>query len=302
MQKIVIIVGPTASGKSSLAMEAALRFNGEIVGADSVQVYRQMNIGTAKPTPLERKRVPHHLIDILDPDEEYTVARFVADADLAIADICSRSRNAFVTGGTGLYIRSLVEGIFDGPEADTALREELLEVARQGGVNKVHDMLKHVDPESAEKIHPNNLRRVIRALEVEALTKRPISEFHSEHALKEKRYNALKIGLDIERSVLYKRIEGRVDKMVEAGLVAEVEGLLRDGYREDLKPMGALGYKEMVGYLNGEYPLDEAVRLLKRNTRRYAKKQLTWFKKDRAIEWYSRDDARIMKRVEEHLC
>jgi tRNA dimethylallyltransferase len=302
MEKIVIIVGPTASGKSSLAMEAATRFNGEIIGADSVQVYRKMNIGTAKPTSEEQSRVPHHLIDILDPDEEYTVARFVTDADLAIADICSRSRNAFVAGGTGLYIRSLVEGIFEGPGADTALRVELLEVARLSGVNKVHDRLKLVDPVAAEKIHPNNLRRVIRALEVQALTKRPISEFHSEHALKEQRYRALKIGLDTERPLLYKRIEERVEKMVEAGLVAEVEGLLKAGYREDLKPMGALGYKEMVGYLNGEHTLDEAVRLLKRNTRRYAKKQLTWFKKDRAIEWYSRDDARIMKRVEEHLC
>ncbi len=302
MEKIVIIVGPTASGKSSLAIEAATRFNGEIVGADSVQVYRHMDIGTAKPTTEEQQRVPHHLIDIRNPDEEYTVARFVADADRVIADISSRGRHAIVTGGTGLYIRSLVEGIFEGPAADMALREELLEVARESGVAEVHDKLKRVDPVAAARIHPNNLRRVIRALEVEALTERPISDFHSEHALQETRYSALKIGLEIERQALYKRIEERVDKMVAAGLAAEIEGLLKSGYREDLKPMGALGYKEMIGYINGEYPLEEAVRLLKRNTRRYAKKQLTWFKKDTAIEWYSPDDTRIMKRVEEHLC
>ncbi len=303
MKKIVVIVGATASGKSSLALEAALAFNAEIVNADSLQVYRYLDIGTAKPEVEEQKRVRHHLIDIIDPAEEYTAARFAQDADAAIADISSRGKQAIVAGGTGLYIRALTEGIFAGPEADWALREELLDKAKLNGPSYLHDRLKEVDPKAASGIHPNNQRRLIRALEVEALTKRPISDFHSEHAFKERRYEALKIGLDIERESLYRAIEERVDSMVEAGLIAEVDGLLKDGYSQDLKPMGALGYKEIIGYINGEYPKEEAVRLLKRNTRRYAKKQLTWFKKEIDIEWFSPENrSGIMKKIEEHLC
>ncbi|MBI5586961.1 MAG: tRNA (adenosine(37)-N6)-dimethylallyltransferase MiaA [Deltaproteobacteria bacterium] len=285
--KLTFILGPTASGKTGVAVELASLFNGEVISADSMQVYRHMDIGTAKPSKEELGGVPHHFIDIADPDEEYTAARFRKEAIKKIGEILSRGKGVFVAGGTGLYVKVLTQGIFDGPRADKHLRETLREVARSKGNMALYGRLKEVDPVSAEKIHPNNTNRLIRALEVWELSKRPISEFHREHAFSEEPFDALKIGLHRERAALYAAIEGRVDEMMERGLLDETKRLLSMGYGSGLKPMCGLGYKEMTGFLNGEYPLDEAVELIKQNTRRYAKRQVTWFKRDPEIRWFS---------------
>ncbi|MDP2688853.1 MAG: tRNA (adenosine(37)-N6)-dimethylallyltransferase MiaA [Deltaproteobacteria bacterium] len=288
--KAVVIAGPTASGKSSLAVELAALFNGEVVSADSMQVYRRMDIGTAKPTAKERRGIPHHMIDIVDPDEDFSAARFREMALDSVKEIHGRGRNVFIAGGTGLYIKALTRGIFKGPPADPGLRAELSREAETHGSERLYERLKAVDPAGASNIHPNNLVRVIRALEVYALSKRPISEFHGEHAFSEKggaAFETLKIGLAPDRTELYERIDGRVEMMMEDGLPEETKKLLQAGYSSSLKPMGGLGYKEMTGHIAGEYGLEEAVRLLKRNTRHYAKRQMTWFKKDPEIRWFN---------------
>lgn len=285
--KIVVILGPTASGKSALAVELALKFNGEVINADSMQVYRYMDIGTAKPSVGERQRVPHHLIDIVDPDEDYTAADFKRDAEEKIAEITSKGKNVFIAGGTGLYIRALTQGLFEGPGADKRLRDELKSEAQAHGKEALYERLKRVDPASAAAIHPNNLVRVIRAIEVYELSKRPISELQKEHGFQASRYDVLKVGLMKEREALYRDIDARVDAMMEAGLLDETKRLMDAGYSIDLKPMCGLGYKEMSGFLMGETALDEAVALIKRNTRRYAKRQMTWFRKEGGVKWFS---------------
>lgn len=284
--RLIIVSGPTASGKTSLAVELALLFNGEIISADSMQVYRLMDIGTAKPAFEERKGVPHHLIDVVYPDEEYTAARFRVEAAGKIREIAERGRNAIITGGTGLYIKALTQGLFKGPEADPELRRGLLAVAAERGKEALHEMLRKIDPEGASGIHPNNLNRVIRAIEVYELAGKPMSGLQKEHSFGDSPYECLKIGLDMEREALYGAIDRRVDKMISAGLLEETRALADMGYAYDLKPMCGLGYKEMSGYLNGAHPFDEAIRLMKRNTRHYAKRQLTWFRKDTGIRWF----------------
>lgn len=285
--KLTFILGPTASGKTAVAVELASLFNGEVISADSMQVYRHMDIGTAKPSKEELDWVPHHLIDIVDPDEEYTAARFRKEAMGKIGEILSRGKRVFVAGGTGLYVKVLTQGIFEGPRSDNRLRETLREVARSKGNMALYERLKEVDPVSAANIHPNNTNRLIRALEVWDLSKRPISEFHREHAFSEAPFDALKIGLYRERAALYTDIERRVDEMMDRGLLDETKRLLSMGYGSGLKPMCGLGYKEMIGFLSGEYPLDEAVGLIKKKTRRYAKRQATWFRRDPEIRWFS---------------
>lgn len=285
--KTVIIAGPTASGKSGLAVELAHLFNGEVVSADSMQVYRRMDIGTAKPTEEEMGGIPHHMIDVVDPDEDFTAAGYREMALEKIREIDARGKTPFVAGGTGLYIKTLTGGIFKGPAADPALRERLTREAVEHGKARLYERLCEVDPIGAAAIHPNNLVRVIRALEVYELSKRPLSEFHREHAFSETPFESLKIGLEMDRAELYARIDRRVDRMMEDGLLEETKNLLRLGYSSSLKPMGGLGYKEMLGYIAGEYDITEAVRLLKRNTRHYAKRQMTWFKKDAGIRWFN---------------
>jgi tRNA dimethylallyltransferase len=285
--RLVIVSGPTASGKTSLAVELALLYNGEIISADSMQVYRLMDIGTAKPSLKERRGIPHHLIDVVYPDEEYTAARFKIDASSKIREIAGQGKNIIIAGGTGLYIKALTQGLFDGPEADWELRRELLAVAADKGKVALHERLKKIDPEGASLIHPNNLNRVIRAIEVYELAGKPISGLQKEHSFSESPYECLKIGLDVERDALFERIDRRVDQMMSAGLLEETRALAAAGYGYDLKPMCGLGYKEMSGFLRGEYPLEEAVRLIKRNTRHYAKRQLTWFRKDPDIKWFN---------------
>lgn len=288
--RLLIIGGPTASGKTAVAVELATRFDAEVISADSMQVYRLMDIGTGKPTLDERKGVAHHLIDVVYPDEEYTAARFRDDAAARIAEIASRGRRVIVAGGTGLYIRALTRGLFSGPEADWGRRRELIELASDKGREHLHEMLRKADPESAALIHPNNINRVVRAIEVSELAGRPMSALQKEHAFGEAPYECLSLALDPGRDALYKAIDSRVDGMMAAGLLEETRALLDKGYASDLKPMCGLGYKEMCAHIGGEYPLDEAVRLTKLNTRRYAKRQLTWFRKDTETKWFRPED------------
>jgi tRNA dimethylallyltransferase len=300
--KVVIIAGPTASGKSALAAELAMAFNGEVVSADSMQVYKYMDIGTAKPSKETLESVPHHLIDVVDPDSDYTAASFRKDAIRKIREINGRGRSAFIAGGTGLYIKALTKGLFDGPAADKSLREGLRREAEERGAEHLYNRLREVDPVSAESIHQNNIVRIIRALEVYESSGRPISEFHREHGFHEDPFDAVKVGITKERALLYGDIEKRVDRMMADGLPEETERLLNMGYGPHLKPMRALGYREMTGYINGELGLDEAVGLLKKNTRNYAKRQMTWFRNDPGIIWFSPEQKKdIMELVERHL-
>jgi tRNA dimethylallyltransferase len=289
--KIVVIAGPTAAGKSAAAMELAGLFEAEIINADSMQVYRYLDIGTAKPTQAERKSVPHHLIDILYPDEEFSAALYREEAQQAIADIEARGKRAMVVGGTGLYIKALTSGLIKGGEVDPAIRKRLQAEARAGGRERLYGRLKEADPATAERLHPHDTYRIIRALEVYERTGQPISILRKSHLFKEGPYQTLKIGLQRERGELYDRIDTRVDAMMEQGLKEEVERIFKMGYAPSLKALQSLGYKQIINHLQGEYDLAEAVRLIKRDTRRYARRQLTWFKADPEIRWseYPRD-------------
>jgi tRNA dimethylallyltransferase len=283
--KILVICGPTASGKSELALRLAELLDGEIVNADSMQVYRGMDIGTAKPSADERSRIPHHLIDIVRPDQPFSAADFSEAADTAIHNICSRGKRAIVAGGTGLYIRSLLKGLVDSPGSTEEIRQELRTEAHERGNLAMLEELRQVDPKLAEQIHPNNLVRIIRALEVFRTTGIPLSNYQQEHGFSDQRYRSLQIGIRVERPLLYSRIDERVNQMLERGLLQEVQQLLSAGYSLETKAMRAIGYKEINAHLAGEYSLDEAIRLIKRNTRHYAKRQLTWFNADKDILW-----------------
>ena len=283
--RLVIIVGPTASGKTELAVRLAERFDGEIVNADSMQVYRGMDIGTAKPSPELRQRVPHHLIDIVTPEVNFSASDFRREATAAIGDIHRRGRKVFIVGGTGLYIRALLQGLVDSPRSDELIRRELEELAQQVGNEELLRRLAQVDPETAGRLHPNDRLRIIRAMEVYRQTGRPMSRFRDDHGFAGDYYDCLKIGILVERQELYRRVESRVEEMIERGLIAEVRGLLHAGYCRDLKAMRSIGYKEICACLAGETSLEDAVQLIKRDTRRYAKRQMTWFNKDIEINW-----------------
>jgi len=286
ISRILVIVGPTASGKSDLALRLARELDAEIVNADSMQVYRGMNIGTAKPTPEQRAHVPHHLIDVAEPDRLFSAADFAEAADEAIRAITGRGKRVIVVGGTGLYIRALLKGLVDSPSGAGAVRSALQEEAAQMGNEAMLERLRQVDPELAARMHPNNLVRIIRALEVHRLTGVPLSRHQQEHSFSARRYDALQIGISVDRKELYGRIEARVDRMLAEGLPAEVRGLLAQGFGRSLKAMRSIGYKEVAAYLSGELSLEEAAQLMKRDTRRYAKRQLTWFNADRDILWF----------------
>lgn len=298
-QKIVIILGPTASGKTDLVVRLAEGLDGEIVNADSMQVYRGMDIGTAKPSPEVRHRVPHHLIDIADPDQEFSASDFRREAEKAIADIAGRGKNAFIVGGTGLYIKALLQGLVDSPSGAGDVRLELEEEARRHGNDALLGELTRVDPVTAERLHPNDLVRIIRALEVYRMTGNPISQQRSSHGFRGDYYCVLKLGLTVERRELYERINRRVERMMAAGLVDEVRTLLEHGFSTQLKALRSIGYRQICAYLSGEYSLDEGVRLIQRDTRHYAKRQMTWFKNDNEINWveYSDNFASIYNNV-----
>lgn len=284
--KIVCVAGPTASGKTAYAIQLAKSCGGEIVSCDSMQIYKYMNIGTAKPTAQERAAVPHHMIDIVDPKDDYSVADFVRDARVCIDDVLSRGKVPILCGGTGLYMDSVVSRIeFEDDMRDDEYRAELWKIAEaEDGKKRLYDMLCKADPESAEKMHMNNIKRVIRALEickVSGMTKTQADKL----AKKEPLYDAEIIGLTMERERLYERINMRVDIMMNQGLLKEVEGLLEMGIRRDGTAMQAIGYKEIVQYLDGSCTLAEAVEKIKMESRRYAKRQMTWFRRNANINW-----------------
>ena len=284
-EKVVVIAGPTASGKSGLGVELSLLFQGEIVNADSMQVYRYMDVGTAKPSPSERRTVPHHLLDVVDPDQEFNAALYRSLAIPMIRDILVRGKVCFVVGGTGLYIKALLGGLFHCPPADPVLRQQLRVQAEAQGLQTLHKKLEGLDPESAKKIHVHDRVRVFRALEIIELTKKPLSALVHAHGFQDSAFHALKICLQIDRKELYHRIDQRSLLMVEKGLLDETKELLARGYSPDLKPMKSLGYRHAVRHLEGRYDREEMVRQLQLDTRRYAKRQLTWFRADPSITW-----------------
>ena len=272
-------------GKTSIAINVAGIFNGEIISADSMQIYRYMDIGTAKPTTDEQSCVAHHMIDIIDPDEHFDARQFAEIAYEKIIRLYASGVIPFVVGGTGLYIKALVHGLFKAGPLDIQVRERLQEQARLYGANFLHQKLRRYDPDTAERIHPNDAYRIIRALEVRELTGKTITAFQQKHGFKDHRFKVLKIGLHIDRGVLYDRINHRADTMIDSGFLNEVKGLLEMGYSDDLKSMQAIGYRHLIDFIKGKCSWDETMRTLKRDTRRYAKRQLTWFKADPEIVW-----------------
>ena len=286
LPKLLVICGPTASGKSELALRLAAKLDAEIINADSMQVYRGMDIGTAKLTAEQREGIPHHLIDVADPGQPFSAADFADMADAAIRDIRERGKRVIVAGGTGLYIKALLKGLIDSPAISENVRRDLTADALELGNAAMLEKLSRVDPVSAARTHPNNLVRIIRALEVFQQTGIPLSRYQEEHRFSAQRYQVRHIGITIDRPSLYGRIDGRVDRMVEQGLIQEVQQLLNAGYSREEKVMRSIGYKEITAFLAGEYGLEEAIYLIQRNTRHYAKRQLTWFCADKNILWF----------------
>lgn len=289
---LIVIAGPTACGKTNLSIQLAKKIDAEIISADSMQVYKYMDIGTAKPTKEEMENIPHYLIDEIEPDEEFNVAIFQEKAKKYLEMIYNKNKIPILVGGTGFYIQALVYDInFMETNSDYEYRSYLEKLAKEKGNQYIHEILKKVDPVSALKIHPNNVKRVIRALEYYKQTNKPISQHNEEEKNKKvSPYNTAFFCLNMKRETLYKRIEQRVDKMIEAGLIEEVQALLKKGYSPDLVSMQGLGYKEIVPYLQGKISLEEAIYILKRDTRHFAKRQLTWFKRQENPYWINIDD------------
>jgi tRNA dimethylallyltransferase len=285
--QIVIIAGPTATGKTALAIELATRFDAEIIGADSRQVYRYLDVGTAKPTPEERAAAPHHLIDVVNPDEQFDGARFRTLALEAVHNILSRGKRALLVGGTGLYLRALTRGLFAGPPADPALRARLQEQEQAEGKGFLHGWLKQVDPEAANRLHPHDLVRLVRALEVFLLTGTPISQWHKEHGFQDRPFSTLTIGLAMEREALARRIALRCRQMVKDGLIEEVRRLWDMGYGPDLPTMQTIGYMQMGEVLQGRYGIEEALTRMAQETKRLAKRQLTWLRAEPEVQWFA---------------
>jgi tRNA dimethylallyltransferase len=287
---LVILLGPTGVGKTAAAVELSLRFEGEIINADSMQVYRGFDIGTAKPSPEDRRRVPHHLVDIVDPRSQFSAAEFVALALDALRLIDDHGHLPLFVGGTGLYLKALTDGLFPGPGRDESLRAKLESEARESGLEGLRQKLERVDPKYAAAVGPRDRVRIVRALEVYELTGRPISENFSETTSPVSDRRLIRIGLAADRPALYARINARVEGMFRAGLVGEVRRLLDEGVPEAAPPFKALGYKQVVRHLAGEIPLEEAVRLTKLDTRHFAKRQMTWFRKMAGVRWFEAED------------
>lgn len=284
-QKVVSIVGPTAVGKTKLSIEVAKKFNGEIISGDSMQVYKGMDIGTAKIKPEEMEGIPHHLLDIKQPDEAFSVADFKEYVQQYIKEITGRNKVPIIVGGSGLYIQAvLYDYNFSSEKRDDSLTKQLEAELEQHGIDALFKRLQQVDPIQASGIHPNNSRRVIRALEVFEKTGLTMTEYQQQQS-DDTPYDSMLIGLTMERDVLYNRINQRIDQMIEDGLIEEVRSLLVEGY-ENYQSMKAIGYKELIPYVKGEVALEEAIELLKRNSRRYAKRQYTWFKNKMDVKWY----------------
>jgi tRNA dimethylallyltransferase len=283
---LIAIVGPTASGKSALALRLARERDGEIVSCDSQQVYRGLDIGTAKASPEERRAVPHHLIDVVDPDQEFSAAEFARRGRAALADITARRRLPVVAGGTGLYLRALLEGLFDGPSRDEETRRRLEDLADRFGDPRLHRLLSHRDPASAARIHPRDRVRIVRALEVLRVTGRPLSDHHREKPDPLTGYRTLVVGLDPDRAALRRVVEERTRRMIEGGLLDEVRGLLDRGYAPNLRPLQSIGYREAVAVVRGEMGPAEAERAIVTATMRFAKRQMTWFRHQADVTWF----------------
>lgn len=295
---IIVVAGATASGKTALSIELAKKFDGEIVSADSMQIYKEMNIGTAKPDCGERGSIPHHLMDCIEPDSLFSVADYVAAAHPCIKDIAARGKLPVVVGGTGLYINSLVNDItFDEGGEDAGIRSQLWKMAGEQGAEAMLAMLAEFDPDSASRLHPNNLRRVIRAIEFYRVTGKTITRHNQETAARESRYIPLMMAIRWDMQALYERIEKRVDLMLKAGLLEEVISLAQKGYNTKYQSMQGIGYKQLLDFYRGFSTYDEATRILKRDSRRYAKRQMTWFRRDPRIQWIEADDDILKKAI-----
>ncbi len=291
MNKIIVIVGPTAVGKTYISVELAKKLNTEIISADSMQIYKGMNIGTAKITDEEKQGIIHHMIDIINPDEEYSVSEFKYDAEKIIDRLLSENRIPIIVGGSGLYVNSLIYDLdFGNTKSNKKLREYYTYYYKEHGEDALYDKLLKIDPVAAEKIHKNNIKRIIRALEVYDITGVKFSELNTDIRKKSNKYDCILIGLSMERKVLYERINQRVDEMLSNGLVDEVSSLIKKGYGKNLVSMRGIGYKEIIEYLEGNTDYEEAVNTLKQNTRRFAKRQYTWFLKDENVKWFSVDN------------
>jgi tRNA dimethylallyltransferase len=287
--KIIVICGPTGVGKTGFAISLAKHFGGEIIGADSMQIYRWMDIGTAKPTAKEQAQVVHHLVDIIAPDENFDAVAYAGQAGKCINFLAATGKVPLVVGGTGLYIKALIHGLVEAAPSDPGVRDKLHKALAVAGAPILHQCLSELDPESAKRIHPNDRHRILRALEVFQITGRSISCYHNDHGFAPLHYNPLYIGLTLPREELYERINKRVEFMLAEGLVDEVRSLLDRGFRSELKSMQALGYRHMVDFIQGRLIWDEAIRTLKRDHRRYAKRQMTWFGAIADVNWLAPD-------------
>lgn len=298
---LIAIVGPTAVGKSHIAILVAKALGTEVLTADSRQVYRGMDIGTDKPSVEERQGVPHRLIDLVDPDQPFNTGEFRRLAMAEIERLHREGKVPLLVGGTGLYVRTVLRGLWEGPPADWAFRRSLEQEAERRGADWLYRQLAVVDPDLARRLHPHDKVKIIRALEVHRLSGRPLSEIHREHAFRDTPYSPLLIGLTRDRCALYRRVEERVELELRKGLVEETRRLLERGYGRALGSMKGLGYRQMAGYLAGEYSYEEAVRLLKRDTRRFAKRQLTWFRKEPGITWLTIQETESPAQVAERI-
>ncbi len=299
-RKVIVITGPTCSGKTFLSLKLADELNSEIVSADSRQIYKYLNIGTAKPNKNELDRAKHHFIDYLNPDEDYNVSLYESEA-LNICDkLLSNNKIPIVVGGSGLYIKALVNGLFSEIGVDQDYREKLLAIRNKHGDDYLYEELKKVDPISASKMLPQNWKRVMRALEVFQISGKPISEFQKEYN-RESDIKFDQYGLNWDREILYKNIENRVDEMIDLGLVDETKKILMMGFSDSCNSLNTVGYKEIISYLNKEISLERAIELIKRNTRRYAKRQMTWFRKDERIKWFDIASKEDLEKAAENI-
>lgn len=288
---LIVLTGPTAVGKTKLSISLAKAVNGEIISADSMQVYQYMDIGSAKIRPSEMQGIPHHLVDVLKPEEEFHIVRFQEMAHAAMGEIYAKGKIPILVGGTGFYIQAVTRAIdFTEAVQEDSYRRELEALGKEQGAEALHQMLEEVDPVSAKEIHANNIKRVIRALEFYHQNGTPISAHNQAQKEHESPYNLAYFVLNAPRELLYKRIDQRVEEMMEEGLLEEIEALRAKGCHRGMVSMQGLGYKEMLAYLDGEYPLEEAVRILKRDTRHFAKRQLTWFRREQEVIWVNKDE------------
>ena len=298
MNSILCIAGPTASGKTALAVALAEALDGEVVSCDSMQVYKRMDIGTAKPTPEEMRGIPHHMIDVAEPEEDFSVSRYCAMAAPIVDDIVSRGKTAIIAGGTGLYMDSLIRGNAFAPFPATGVREALEAEADREGMEHMLGKLRAIDPESAARLHPADRKRVLRALEVFGETGKTITDHNRETQAIPPRYTPLWLGLDfVQRRTLYDRIDARVGRMLEKGLVEEIQSLLDSGIKRKCTAMQAIGYKEFVAALDGQCSMESAADQVRQSSRRYAKRQLTWFRRNRAIHWLRMDDRTTLPEI-----